>query len=71
MSPRDLSKDGFASATVFGVLGPLGDSMDLGFAEEAGPRDLHMVDYGARSLKRCYSPSKMPKSSSRASLLQR
>lgn len=37
--PGDLSGDGFASATIFGALGPLGDGMDLGFVEEANPCD--------------------------------
>lgn len=64
VSNGDPSSDGGALPTAFGTLGPLGDSMELGFAEEASPQDMRMVDYGALSLKRGRSPSKPPNSTS-------
>lgn len=36
-STRDQSGNGGSFALAFGALVPLGDSMDLGFVEEAGP----------------------------------
>lgn len=38
------------------MLGHLGDYMDLGQVEEAGPWDRQIVEYGALSLKRARSP---------------
>lgn len=44
--------------TEFLALGLLDDQMELGFPDEVGPRDLHMADYGAGSLKQGRSPPK-------------
>lgn len=60
----ELTRDGSASSSTFGVLDPLGDGMDLGFAEKPSPHDLVMFDPGVHSLKRGCSPLKMSKSSS-------
>lgn len=45
-------------ATGFVALGPLGNRMEVGFPKDFGPRDLHMVDFGAGSLKCDRSPPK-------------
>lgn len=60
MSSGDCSEEGEAQPTGFGVLGPLGDCMDLSHVEEASPRDQHMVNYGALSIKRAHSPPTLP-----------
>lgn len=59
-SSGDLYGDGLPPVSGFGVLGSLDEFMDLGFAKEAGPRDLQMVDYGATLLKRGHSPPSSP-----------
>lgn len=66
-SSSDKSGGGF-STSVFGALGLLGDSMDLGLMDDTDPKDLQMVDYRAQSPKRSRSSSKPYVSSPRASL---
>lgn len=63
-SPRASNESpitrGGAPASRIGPLGPLGDRMEVGFPEDLGPRDSHMVDVATASLKHGQSPPKAP-----------
>lgn len=61
-SSDDQSEDGASWAVGFGILGPLADCMDLGPVDDVGPKDRHMDDFGAVSLKRGRSPPVSPAS---------
>lgn len=59
-SNESLVTEGGAPASGFGPVGPLSDRMEVGFLEDLSPKDSHMVDVVAASLKHSQSPPKPP-----------